>query len=168
MQELIGKNITLVPVRPMHIAEICVWSESLAESYFLLDSALPLSTDRLALEIADKARQLFIVQDSKGISQGIIKAFNLDFTHKRGALHFTMRPSKNNTKLMGEALLLLCATINKKQGIINFFTQCFTTETEYKKVLAQAGAQLAGTLRNHSILNGTSVSVDIMQLHYKG
>ena len=167
MPEIIGKYVSLESVRPVHMPQIITWSINSRDGYFQLDSTLPLSTDRLALELADQNRQLFMITDTKNILQGVIKAFNLDIRHKRGQIQWTMQASKNNTKLMTEAVKLLAQRIREKQGIEILQTFCLPHELEYKKVLTTLGAKKAGTLKEHIFMHNTYTNVEIYTLQLK-
>lgn len=164
MPDIIGKYVSLESVRPQHIPQIISWSTATRDGYFLLESTLPLSTDRLALELIDQKRQLFIIKDTKNISQGLIKVFNTDATHRHGHIQWTMQPSKNNTKLMTEALQLLANQVAIKQKLRTLYTFCLPHELEYKKVLTTVGFKKSGTFKDQLFMHNAYVSVDVYSL----
>jgi RimJ/RimL family protein N-acetyltransferase len=167
MLDITGKYVSLELVRPQHIPQIISWSAASRDGYFLLESTLPMSTDRLALEIADPKRQLFILKDVKNKYQGLLKIFNLDTTHRHGHLQWTMQPSKNNTKLVTEAVQLAIQNLTSKQDLNIFYTMCLPHELEFKKVLSTVGYKRSGTFKDHIFMRNAYVPVEIYSFNLK-
>lgn len=165
MVELAGEYVKLDNLKTSDVRQLIEWSKNTRDSFFLLNSVLPVTGEDLVLELNAADHFLFIVQDNKNNKLGAVKAFNLNSVSKRGNIAFTMQPSNNNTKLMQDALEVVLARIFEKQAITKFYLHCLSHENELKLVLAKLLFKKEGHLREHYYWNNNYHDVEIFALN---
>lgn len=164
MVEIIGNKVTLELVKPVHLSLITGWSIKCRDSFFLINSILPISGDDLQLELATPGRSLYLVKDIHDQPIGMVKTFPVSTSTHNAGLAFTMQPSNNNTKLMGEAAELAADRLFKKQNIQKIYTHSLPREAEYKTVLLKMKYKKEGVLREHLFINNTYHDLEIFSL----
>lgn len=164
MAELAGNNIVLESVKTTNVKQIIDWSIDSNDSYFRLNSVLPISSEDLILELNASTRNLFVVKDSKNNNIGLIKSYNINTITRRALLSFTMQPSNNNTKLMQEATEIIIDRLFTKQNMTKIYTHTLQHEKEMKSVLAKLLFKKEGSLKEHLYMNNKYYNMDIFGL----
>lgn len=163
MVEIVGEHIHLESIRPSDIPQIIHWSAKTRDSYFLLQSILPISSDDILLALADATQQIYkIMKDATPL--GLIKMYHLTPGAKRAHIACTMYPSNNNKKLMQEACELLCDVLFTKQNLHKIYCQTLPYETDYKSLLTSIHFQKEGAYKEHLFLNNTYYDLEIFGL----
>jgi len=168
MSELTGKNVFLESVKPSHHKQILLWSVNSNESYFILSSLLPKTSESLALELHQRNAEYFMVYGAKEEVAGLIKAYNINEQAKRADISFILKPSGFNMKYYKDAVAVLVDHLSKKKGINNVFMNCLSYENDIKKVLVDADFVRVGAYKEHLFFKNKYVDLELYRLQAKG
>ncbi|GBR75728.1 acetyltransferase GNAT family [Candidatus Termititenax persephonae] len=149
MPELKGENIYLEIVKPQDIALVRSWSIKTRDSFFLNNSTLMISTDDLSLFISSLNHKFYLIYDRAERPLGVLLFSNIHNPRRTAEVALTMQPSRNNTKLLREALETALTHLFKKTNLEKFYCHCLTHEEELKKVLLDCYFKKEGQFREH-------------------
>ena len=153
MPELDGDNIYLETVKPQDIALVRGWSIKTRDSFFLNSSTLMISTDDLSLLISSLNHKFYLIRDRAQHPLGALLFSNIHNPRHIAEAALTMQPSRNNTKLMREALETGLLHLFQKTTVTKLYCHCLTHEEELKKVLLDCYFQKEGQFKEHIFYN---------------
>lgn len=164
MVAITGDNVILDSLKTSDVLQVIEWSKNSPESFFLLNSILPITSEDLILELNSTNRLLYVLKDKKGNKIGLIRVYNINTATKRASIDFTMRPSQNNTKIIQEALEIVLQRLFEKQNITKIYNHCLKQENELKIVLTKLLFKKEGDFKEHFFWNNAYHDVEIFAL----
>ncbi len=164
MTELAGNTVSLTNFKTSDVLQSIAWSISSPESFFLLNSVLPLTSEDLVLELNTPDRDLYLINDKKGARQGLLRIYNINKINKRALLALTLLPSGNNAKILQEAGELAIEKLFSKDGITKIYAHALSYEQEYKLILNKLLFKKEGTLKEHFYFDNKYLDVEIFGL----
>ena len=167
MPRLNGKSVYLDSVKPQNIAQIRGWSIKTRDSFFLNNSTLMASTDDLAVLISSLNHQFYMIFDRTNNPLGVLLLSNIHNPRHIAEISLTMQPSKNNTKLLGEALETVLTNVFTKSQIEKIYCHCLTHEQELKKTLLDCMFKKEGQFKEHLFFNDKYHDQEIFGLSKK-
>jgi len=153
MPRLNGKSVYLDSVKPQNIAQIRGWSIKTKDSFFLNNSTLMASTDDLAILISSLNHQFYMIYDRSDKPLGVLLLSNIHNPRQIAEIGLTMQPSKNNTKLLGDALETVLTNTFSKTKLNKIYCHCLTHEQELKKILLDYMFKKEGQFKEHLYFN---------------
>ena len=168
MPELNGDNVYLELVKPQDIALVRSWSIKTRDSFFLNNSTLMISTDDLAMLISSLNHKFYLIYDRANHPLGALLFSNLHSPRRIAEVALTMQPSRNNTKLLREALETGLFSLFKKTNVEKIYCHCLTHEEELKKVLLECNFQKEGQFKEHLFYNNKFHDQEIWSLSKEG
>lgn len=167
MPRLDGSKISLESVKPQDLAKIRSWSIKTRDSFFLNKTTLMASTDDLAMLISSLNHQFYLITDHSDKPQGALLFSNIHNPQHVAQISITMQPSKNNTKLMKDALETGLLNLFKKGNVEKVYCYCLSHEAELKKVLLECFFKKEGQFIEHLFFHNKYHDQEIFGLSKK-
>ncbi|MDR2431634.1 MAG: GNAT family N-acetyltransferase [Candidatus Margulisbacteria bacterium] len=167
MPQLNGEKVYLDSVKPRDLSLMRGWSIKTKDSFFLNKSTLMASTDDLAILVSSLNHQFYIVYARDNTPQGALLFSNIHNPQHTAGVSLTMQPSRNNTRLMGDALATGLNNLFNKGQAEKIYCHCLPYEQELKKVLLECMFKKEGQLREHLYFNNKYHDQEIFGLSKK-